>query len=120
MYILDKTSIQRPILLIFLSETKLKDPLGSLPYDVEAVDERKLDSATKFEIIQNSGETVFVPSGWHHQVYNLVDTISINHNWFNGCNILTVVLLLREELSRVEVFDLIRADLVPAQQARYG
>ena len=83
-------------------EIKLKDPLGNLPYDVEAVDERKLDSASKFEIIQNTGETVFVPSGWHHQVYNMVDTISINHNWFNGCNILTVVLLLREELSRVE------------------
>ncbi|GIY93508.1 2-oxoglutarate and iron-dependent oxygenase JMJD4 [Caerostris extrusa] len=29
----------------------------------------------------------FVPSGWYHQVWNIEDTISINHNWFNSCNI---------------------------------
>jgi hypothetical protein len=23
-----------------------------------------------------------VPSGWHHQVHNEADTLSINHNWF--------------------------------------
>lgn len=40
-----------------------------------------------FEIIQSAGQTVFVPSGWHHQVWNIEDTISVNHNWFNGCNI---------------------------------
>lgn len=28
-----------------------------------------------------------MPSGWWHQVQNLEDTISINHNWANGCNI---------------------------------
>ena len=26
----------------------------------------------KFEVIQNSGEIIFVPSGWHHQVQNMV------------------------------------------------
>lgn len=40
-----------------------------------------------FEIIQCAGQTVFVPSGWHHQVWNMENTISVNHNWFNGCNI---------------------------------
>lgn len=40
-----------------------------------------------FEIIQRRGEVIFVPSGWHHQVENVEDTISINHNWFNGSNI---------------------------------
>ena len=40
-----------------------------------------------FEIIQNRGEIVFVPSGWHHQVENCENTISINHNWFNGSNV---------------------------------
>lgn len=40
-----------------------------------------------FEIIQSAGQTVFVPNGWHHQVWNIEDTISVNHNWFNGCNI---------------------------------
>lgn len=34
--------------------------------------------------IQQEGETVFVPSGWFHQVHNLDDCISLNHNWMNG------------------------------------
>jgi hypothetical protein len=28
-----------------------------------------------------------VPSHWHHQVHNLEDTISINHNWSNAHNL---------------------------------
>lgn len=39
------------------------------------------------EIIQNPGEVIFVPSGWFHQVSNIEDTISINHNWYNACNL---------------------------------
>jgi hypothetical protein len=39
------------------------------------------------EIIQQAGETVFVPSGWHHTVENLAPTLSINHNWLNGINV---------------------------------
>ena len=33
------------------------------------------------KVVQEAGETIFVPSGWYHQVTNLVDTVSINHNW---------------------------------------
>lgn len=40
-----------------------------------------------FDIVQDANETVFVPSKWHHQVTNLDDAVSINHNWFNGCNV---------------------------------
>ena len=40
-----------------------------------------------YEVLQETGDVIFVPSGWHHQVHNLEDTISINHNWFNGANI---------------------------------
>ena len=32
-----------------------------------------------------------MPSGWYHQVENLEDTISINHNWFNGSNVLKFI-----------------------------
>ncbi|KAK9816935.1 hypothetical protein WJX72_007187 [[Myrmecia] bisecta] len=39
------------------------------------------------ECIQEPGDTIFVPSGWHHTVENLADTLSINHNWLNGYNI---------------------------------
>nr|GEV55461.1 JmjC domain-containing protein 4 [Tanacetum cinerariifolium] len=42
---------------------------------------------TWLECTQDQNEIVFVPSGWYHQVYNLEDTISINHNWFNAYNV---------------------------------
>lgn len=38
-------------------------------------------------VIQKQGDTIFVPSNWFHQVHNLQDTVSINHNWFNGFSI---------------------------------
>ena len=52
-------------------EEKLKDRNGQLPFDV---DESMLRTAGAkyFEVVQNCGEVLFVPSGWHHQVYNLV------------------------------------------------
>lgn len=87
-------------------ELKLKDKFGNLVYDVESKEAQLLETtngtAIKLEVIQNSGEIVFVPSGWHHQVTNLEDTISINHNWFNGCNILSVYHLMKQELRKVE------------------
>ncbi|DBA81219.1 TPA: hypothetical protein ACH3X2_007033 [Trebouxia sp. C0005] len=49
------------------------------------------------ECIQEAGETIFVPSGWHHTVENLEDTLSINHNWLNGYNIHWAVALLQQE-----------------------
>ncbi|KAK1302692.1 F-box protein [Acorus calamus] len=39
------------------------------------------------ECTQERNEIIFVPSGWYHQVLNMEDTISINHNWFNGYNL---------------------------------
>ncbi|XP_040987059.1 2-oxoglutarate and iron-dependent oxygenase JMJD4 isoform X1 [Juglans microcarpa x Juglans regia] len=49
------------------------------------------------ECTQEQNEIIFVPSGWYHQVHNLEDTISINHNWFNAYNLSWVWnLLLRD------------------------
>lgn len=42
---------------------------------------------------------LFVPSGWHHQVVNEVDTLSINHNWLNGHNLHHAWALLAHEHS---------------------
>lgn len=58
-------------------------------------------SAPRAEILQETGEAVFVPAGWHHAVYNLKDTLSINHNWFNGYGLPFVTDFLIRELSEV-------------------
>ena len=38
-------------------------------------------------VVQAVGETMFVPSGWHHQVHNEADTLSVNHNWFTSATL---------------------------------
>ncbi|GAB4822997.1 hypothetical protein N2152v2_010043 [Parachlorella kessleri] len=54
------------------------------------------------EFIQEAGESVFVPSGWHHSVENMEDTLSINHNWVNGHNVHWVWHLVTREYSEAE------------------
>ncbi|EFN85605.1 JmjC domain-containing protein 4 [Harpegnathos saltator] len=90
-------------------EDRLRDLYGQLAYDAasEELNDRtkyKMYDSTKLkylDVIQEAGEIIFVPSGWHHQVWNLRDTISINHNWINGCNIINVWLALKKELRSV-------------------
>ncbi|CAI9112640.1 OLC1v1013111C1 [Oldenlandia corymbosa var. corymbosa] len=56
----------------------------------EGVDDTKFPcfrEAIWWECTQEENEIIFVPSGWYHQVHNLEDTISINHNWFNAYNV---------------------------------
>ncbi|XP_042525422.1 2-oxoglutarate and iron-dependent oxygenase JMJD4 isoform X2 [Dipodomys spectabilis] len=90
-------------------EEALRDCHGSLPYDVTApvlLDARLYPrfqhSSPPLEVLQEAGEMVFVPSGWHHQVYNLDDTISINHNWVNGYNLANMWHFLQQELQAVQ------------------
>jgi hypothetical protein len=64
-------------------------------------DEEFLKTAD-FVVTQESGETIFVPSGWFHQVLNLEDTISINHNWINEASVQNTWQHLKEELTLVE------------------
>ncbi|XP_017067900.2 2-oxoglutarate and iron-dependent oxygenase JMJD4 homolog [Drosophila eugracilis] len=81
-------------------ELKLNDRLGNPPF---SIDEKLLDehNVRYYTINQRANEAVFVPSGWFHQVWNLTDTISINHNWFNACNISMVWQNLRNNLKAV-------------------
>ncbi|CAE6256125.1 unnamed protein product [Arabidopsis arenosa] len=75
-------------------------------YDIfEEVNETKFPGFKKttwLECIQEPGEIIFVPSGWHHQVYNLEDTISINHNWLNAYNLSWVWDLLWKDYKDTE------------------
>lgn len=62
-------------------EYYLRDLYGQLAYDVisEELNDRtkyKMYDSKKlkcFDVIQEAGEIIFVPSGWHHQVWNLVN-----------------------------------------------
>ncbi|ERL89143.1 2-oxoglutarate and iron-dependent oxygenase JMJD4 homolog [Dendroctonus ponderosae] len=75
-------------------ELLLRDSLNNIPYDIKEIPK----SRKCFEVIQNAGDAIFVPSGWYHQVWNLKDTISINHNWVNGCNIYSMWSCLKNSL----------------------
>uniref|UniRef100_A0A1B0CIC4 Jumonji domain-containing protein 4 n=2 Tax=Lutzomyia longipalpis TaxID=7200 RepID=A0A1B0CIC4_LUTLO len=82
-------------------ELKLKDRYGNLPFSIsQKVLEGK--NVKFFIVTQRPGEAVFVPSGWFHQVHNLNDTISINHNWFNGTQFKSIWKALESNLIQVQ------------------
>jgi hypothetical protein len=56
----------------------------------------------RIEYVQVPGEFLFVPSHWFHQVHNLEDTLSINHNWSNGFNLKVMWKQMLEELDLVK------------------
>eukprot|EP00549_Striatella_unipunctata_P001568 CAMPEP_0118679300 /NCGR_PEP_ID=MMETSP0800-20121206/3712_1 /TAXON_ID=210618 ORGANISM="Striatella unipunctata, Strain CCMP2910" /NCGR_SAMPLE_ID=MMETSP0800 /ASSEMBLY_ACC=CAM_ASM_000638 /LENGTH=301 /DNA_ID=CAMNT_0006575281 /DNA_START=54 /DNA_END=959 /DNA_ORIENTATION=+ len=41
----------------------------------------------QFSVIQKAGQAIFVPSGWKHEVKNLKETLSINHNWITSSSL---------------------------------
>ncbi|WWD19373.1 hypothetical protein CI109_103833 [Kwoniella shandongensis] len=57
---------------------KVKDKHGELVFDVRKLE----DEGGGVKILQEEGEVIFIPSGWHHQVVNIDFCISINHNFF--------------------------------------
>lgn len=66
-----------------------------------------LQEARKYaiEIIQEAGETIFVPSKWFHTVENLEATLSVNHNWLNSFCIKNSWRQLKSELRSLEQAD---------------
>ncbi|XP_030045757.1 2-oxoglutarate and iron-dependent oxygenase JMJD4 [Microcaecilia unicolor] len=90
-------------------EEYLRDRHGQLAYDVTLPDlqdsclyPHSAKGCQPLEVIQEAGETIFIPSGWHHQVHNMEDTISINHNWVNGCSVTCMWHFLQCELKAVK------------------
>lgn len=82
-------------------ERKLLLPNGQIPFDIRSVIKDRKD--VKYYVIdQYSGQAVFVPSGWYHQVVNMTNCISINHNWFNATNVSHVWDHLQDQLKAVE------------------
>ncbi|KAL7747080.1 hypothetical protein RI367_007576 [Sorochytrium milnesiophthora] len=64
-----------------------RDINGHTVFNIHDYDKRRFPrfhEAVHIEVTQEAGQTLFVPSGWFHQVENLEDTISINHNWCNA------------------------------------
>jgi hypothetical protein len=53
-------------------------------------------------LYQKDGETLFVPSGWYHQVENIGPSISLNHNWINSNNVFVSYLSLKKDLNDCE------------------
>lgn len=92
--------IKKWLLLPPGEELKLSDNLGNLPFciDEQLLDEHKVHYYT---LMQKENESLFVPSGWYHQVWNTTDTISVNHNWFNACNLKQIWLNLSQQMQRV-------------------
>lgn len=81
-------------------EQKLKDSLNNFPFRLDE-EILKTENIKHYTIIQHENESIFVPSNWYHEVWNLTDTISVNHNFFNGCNIQHIWKSLTQNLSSV-------------------
>ncbi|KAL3910355.1 MAG: hypothetical protein SGILL_007723 [Bacillariaceae sp.] len=56
---------------------------------------------TSFQVIQRTGQAMFVPATWQHQVVNLEETISINHNWITTANLDLTWECLRTEMAAI-------------------
>ncbi|GMF09642.1 unnamed protein product [Phytophthora lilii] len=89
-------------------EPKLKDSFGRFAVPdvtVKDIDREKyphFHEANAIYVTQETGDAIFVPSGWYHQVKNIEDTISINHNWFNGYNVREIWGFFKREYAAVE------------------
>ncbi|WOO77262.1 JmjC domain-containing protein 4 [Vanrija pseudolonga] len=91
----------------------LRDSRDELLFDV-----RGLPAEAKgVKVLQEAGEVIFVPSGWHHQVVNLDFCISINHNFFSSATLSRVYDALRVSEARcAAAIDDVRGDI----KARLG
>ena len=62
----------------------MRNDRGQLAFDLHSpeMQDRKRysrygDVTRRIEVIQEAGQIIFVPSGWHHQVFNLVGVVNL-------------------------------------------
>ncbi|CAK9784586.1 Clavaminate synthase-like protein [Cutaneotrichosporon oleaginosum] len=84
--------VGRKLWWLFPPGTEPRDQYGELQFDVR--------DAKTLKVVQEEGEVIFVPSGWHHQVLNLDFCISINHNFFSSPTLPRVYAALRANHGR--------------------
>jgi hypothetical protein len=65
------------------------------------------------DLVQQPGDIIFIPSGYYHEVYNLDECLSINHNWFNIYQLKQVSQFMRKEWYQTKqaIIDLV--DMMP-------
>lgn len=92
------------------SQTPLhSDVLHSFSWSYNVVGKKKWtfhigdDYYSQLVVIQNAGETVFVPSTFLHSVENLSQALSLNHNWITTANIDLTWDCLRKEMTLINV-----------------
>jgi hypothetical protein len=83
------------------------DVMNSFSWSYNVVGSKKWvfylpDEAASVVVHQEAGECIFVPSGWKHDVTNLVETLSINHNWVTSANADRLVDSLITDMQAVE------------------
>jgi oxalate decarboxylase/phosphoglucose isomerase-like protein (cupin superfamily) len=55
----------------------MKLPNGNLPFQKDLNADQTRNG---IYVDQRAGETIFVPTGWHHQVWNMVKSLAIVNN----------------------------------------
>jgi hypothetical protein len=78
----------------------LREAMKADPEDADN-DFPEARKAAPLVVEQAPGAVLFVPSLWYHQVHNLTDCVSINHNWLNAANARVCWAMLRDETSAV-------------------
>ncbi|GMK53991.1 hypothetical protein CspeluHIS016_0105770 [Cutaneotrichosporon spelunceum] len=101
--------VGRKLWWLFPPGTEPRDKHDELLFDVRNVKALK--------VLQEEGEVIFVPSGWHHQVLNLDFCISINHNFFSSPTLPRVYAALRSSHDSCVAGI---ADVLPDIKARLG
>jgi hypothetical protein len=83
------------------------DVLHSFSWSFNVVGTKKwkfyspFENNSSLEVIQKSGECIFVPSEWQHDVVNLEETVSVNHNWVTPANVDRTWECLKSEMSAI-------------------